>query len=79
MTVCADGTQLPPILILNGKQNNRIAEKELPTFPTECEYFCQENTWLDKSAMLEWVEKVFKPFIATAPENVVTLLMLDYY
>ena len=32
-----------------------------------------------QGAMLTWVEKILKPFIATAPENVVPLLVLDSY
>ena len=47
--------------------------------PTGCEYFCQENAWMDKCAMLEWGEKIFKPLIAMAPENVIPLLVLDSY
>ena len=32
---------------------------------------------MDEGTILEQVEKILKPFIATAPENVVPLLMLD--
>ena len=79
MTVCADGTKLPPMLIFNDEKNGRIAAKEFPMFPTNCEYFCQDNAWMEKGAMLEWVENILKLFIATAPENVIPLLMLDSY
>ena len=79
VTVCADETKLPPMFIFKGKQNGRIAEKEFPTFPICCEYFCQENAWMDGVTMLEWVEKVLKPFIATAPKNVVPLIVFDSY
>ena len=34
---------------------------------------------MDMGAMLEWVENILRPFIATAPENVVPLLVLDSY
>ena len=53
MTVCADGTKLPPMLIFRGKQNGRIATKEFPTIPTGCEYCCQENAWMNEGTMLE--------------------------
>ena len=69
MTVCANGTKLPPLSIFNGQQNGRIAEKVFPMIPTGCVYFCQENAWMDEGAMLEWVEKILKPFIATAPKT----------
>ena len=55
--VCVDGTKLPPMLIFKGKQYGRIAAKEFPTFPTSCEYFCQQNAGMDKGEMFEWVEK----------------------
>ena len=61
-----------------GKQNGRIAAKECPTFPTGCGYFCQENAWMDGDAMLEWIENILKLFIATVPENVVSLLLLAW-
>ena len=77
--MCADGTKLCPMLIFKDKQNGRIAAKKSPMFPTGCEYFCQENALMDEGAMLEWVGKIPKPFIATAPENVVPLLVLDSY
>ena len=57
VTVCADGTKLPPVLIIKGEPNNRITAKEFPMFPTGWEYFYQENTWMDEGAMLEKVEK----------------------
>ena len=34
---------------------------------------------MDEGAMLEWVEKILKLFIATAPGNVIPLLLLDSY
>ena len=78
-TVCANGTKLPPMLIFKGKQNGRITANEFPMFPTGCEYFCRENAWMDEGAMIEWVEKILKPFIATAPGNVVPLFALESY
>ena len=32
-----------------------------------------------KGAMLEWVEKDLKPFVVTAPGNIILLHMLDSY
>ena len=52
-------------------------------FPTDCEYFCQEDGWMDgwmdEGAILEWVEQILKLCIATDPENVVPLLMLNSF
>ena len=48
---------------------------EFPMFPTGCEYFYQENAWMDEGAMLEWLEKILKQFNATASENIFPLLL----
>ena len=77
VTVCVDGTKLPQIF--KDKQNTRIAAKEFPTFLMSCEYFCQKNAWMDEDTILEWVENIFKSFIATAPGNISPLLVLDSY
>ena len=79
VTVCANRKKLPSMLIIKTKQNGRIAVKEFPTFPTGFEYYCQENAWMDKGAIQEWDEKNLKQLIATMPEIVVPLLMLDSY
>ena len=55
VTVCADGTKLPPMLIFKGKQKSRLLQMTM--YPTGCEYFCQENAWMDKGAMI-WAEKI---------------------
>ena len=47
VTVCADGTKLPPMLIFKGKQNGSFAAKEFSTFPTGCEYFVRRmHGWM---------------------------------
>ena len=53
-----------------------LLQKIFPHFQL-AKYFCQENAWIDKGTMLEWVQKILKPFIAIEPENVVPLLMLE--
>ena len=42
-------------------------------------YACQDNAWMDERVMLMWVEMVLKPYVNTAPDNVVPLLFLDSY
>ena len=34
---------------------------------------------MDEQVMLMWVEKVLKPYIESAPEGIVPLLLLDSY
>ena len=77
--VCVDGTKLSPILIFKGAQNDWIVKKKLPNFPFGSRYLCQENAWMKKGAMIEWVENILKPYIDVAPENIVLLLVLDFY
>ena len=79
VSVCADGSKLPPMLIFKGTQNSQIAKNEFPNFPPGCKYYCQKIAWIDERVMIEWVENIFKPFVEMAPENVVPLLVLDSY
>ena len=79
ITITASGKMLPPLLIFKGAKNGRIVKKEYPTFDMSMYYACQENAWMDEQVMLLWVEKVLKPYIESAPEGIVPLLLLDSY
>ena len=79
ITITASGKMLPPILIYKGAKNGRIVKKEFPTFDKSKYYACQENAWMDERVMLLWVEKVLKPYVESAPEGIVPLLLLDFY
>ena len=54
-------------------------KKEFLTFDNSMYYACQENAWMDERVMLMCVEKVLKPYIESAPEGIVPLLLLDSY
>ena len=62
-----------------GKPNGRIVQREFPTYHQGMIYACQDNAWMDERVMLMWVEMVLKPYVDTAPDNVVPLLFLDSY
>lgn len=79
MTVTASGEVLTPLLVFKGKPGGRIEKREFPTYPREILYACQDNAWMDEKVMLMWVQKVLKPYIATAPEDIVPILFLDSY
>ena len=79
ITKTASGKMLPPLLIFKGAKNGRIVKKEFPTFDKSMYYTCQENAWMDERVMLLWVEKVLKPYVKSAPEGIVLLLLLDSY
>ena len=79
MTVTASGKMLQPLLIFKGVSQGRIEQREFPTYPNEIVYAVQGNAWMDETVMLMWVEKVIKPYVMTAPDNIVPLLFLDSY
>jgi hypothetical protein len=81
VTITADGTLLPSFLIFKGKPDGRIAKKEFPSgvYPDGHFYKCQDNAWMDEEVMKAWVNEVLAPYVATAPDHVVPILILDMY
>ena len=79
VTIAADGTVLPAMVVFKGTATGRIARHELGTYPTTNHYRCQDNAWMDEAVMLAWVDEVLAPYVATAPDHVVPLLVLDSY
>jgi hypothetical protein len=79
VTVAGDGMVLPSMIIFKGKHNGRIARSEFTTYPAGHHYRCQEAAWMDERVMLAWVEEVLAPYVATAPEDIIPLLILDSY
>ena len=79
MTVTASGKSLQPVVVFKGKPGGRIDKREFPTYPRSMIYACQENAWMDENVMLMWVEKVLKPYILNAPEDIVPILFLDSF
>ena len=71
-----DGTKLPPLIILQGTANGRIARSR-HTFPQGAVYSVQENAWMDEASMLRWVEEVWRPFALA--KQTPTLLILDEF
>ena len=79
VTIMADGTVLPSTLVFKMKPGGRIAKKEFSTYPNTHFYKCQEAAWMDKEVMIAWVNEVLAPYVATAPDHVVPILILDMY
>ena len=79
VTIASDGTVLPLMLVFKGERTGRIATTEFSTYPTTHHYRCQKKAWMDEQVMLDWVDDVLKPYIATAPEHVIPVLILDSY
>ncbi len=81
VTITADGTLLPSTLVFKGKPNGRIVRAEFPSgdYPTTHFYKCQDAAWMDKVVMIAWVNEVLAPYVATALDHVVPILILDMY
>jgi DDE superfamily endonuclease len=77
MTVTSSGKILKPILIFKCGQNGRIVQRELPAFKDDMIYLCQPNAWMDKEAMLIWVDRVLCPCVETVPVGIIPILFLD--
>jgi hypothetical protein len=77
--IVEDGTVLPSMLICNGQPGGRIAKTEFATYPATHRYQCQANVWMDELCMIAWINEVLAPYIATALDDVVPLLVLNSY
>ena len=80
--ITAAGNQLQSLIIFKGKETDKggkILNKELSSYPTAALYATQEKAWMSEHFMLLWVEKILKPYVATAPAGVMPLLFLDSY
>ncbi len=75
VTIAGDGTVLPLMIIFKGKHNGHIARLEFTIYRAGHHYHCQEATWMDERVMLAWVEEVLAPYVATAPEDIILLLI----
>jgi hypothetical protein len=79
VTITGDGTVLPSTIIFKGKHDGRIARLEFATYPAGHHYRCQDAAGMDEHVMLAWVEEVLAPYVVTAPDDTVPLLILDSY
>ena len=83
LTVCADGTKLPPLLCFRGRPCGPIEKKELPNasfnYPKSVKYTVQMNAWTDERVMLYWVDHVLTPYVKKAPPGIIPYVMLDKY
>jgi transposase-like protein len=79
LSVTASGKFLTPMLIFKGATNGRIVKTEFKTYPSGIVYACQPAAWMDETAMINWVTRILKPYVESAPDGVVPLLLLDSY
>jgi hypothetical protein len=67
------------MVIYKGTRYGRIATRELRDHPQEMKYVMQPKAWFDKATMLDWVDYVLKPYVATAPVGIIPILFLDSF
>ena len=81
VTICADATLLPLVLVFKGQPKGRIVKKEFPSgiYPEGHFYHCQPAAWMDETVMIAWVKTVLKLYVEMAPKHVVPVLILDMY
>ena len=78
-TITASGDQFLPMVIFKGSPTGTIAETEIPLFDPTSIYDVQKNAWMDERVMKHWVDQVLQPYVATAPDDVIPVLLLDSY
>ena len=78
-TVTASGKMLMPMAIYKGTRYGCIATRELCDHPQEMKYAMQPKAWFDEATMLDWVDYVLKPYVATAPVGIIPILFLDSF
>ncbi len=54
-------------------------QREFPNYKNDMIYLCQPKSWMDKEAMIIWVDQVLCPYIETVPAGVLPILFLDSY
>jgi hypothetical protein len=62
-----------------GTRHGCIATRELCDHPQELKYAMQPKAWFDETTMLDWVDEVLKPYVATAPVEIIPILFLDSF
>ena len=77
VTITADGTLLPSTFVFKGKPNSHIARTEFLSgnYPTTHFNKCQESAWMDEEVMIAWVNEVLAPYVVTAPDPIVSILI----
>eukprot|EP00474_Spongospora_subterranea_P006971 CRZ07429.1 hypothetical protein [Spongospora subterranea] len=68
--VSMDGEKLPPFIVFTGTRNGRVIREVtgdvgIRGFPTDVVMTVQKKAWVDNEVMLEWIEKVWRPWVAS--------------
>jgi hypothetical protein len=79
VTITASGDTLPFLLVFKGTPGKKIQKKMQKEGDKRLLYYAQKKAWMSEDILIEWVDRVLKPYVETAPEGVVPLIILDQY
>jgi hypothetical protein len=82
VAVTLAGTMVKPMTIFKGKTNGTIAMNELPSFPTDGLWACQEKAWCNEAMMHMWIDGPlveWKDKVTSAYPNVIPIVVLDSF
>ena len=81
LSICADGDKLPPYIIFKGKSNNPKINNKLKKnlYIQNKKIFVNfnSNAWSTTDIILDWIEKVYNPYIRKDPLLDNALLIMD--
>ena len=79
-TVTVSGKILPSFVVYQSMKGGRIDRQELPKHPQGNIYTVQRKVWwFDKEVMLQWLDKILRPYAAMAPIGIIPILFLDSF
>jgi hypothetical protein len=56
-----------------------ITCREVPTLPRGSIYRLNKKAWFNEQIMIDWIEHVLAPYVATAPPRIISILCLDQF
>jgi hypothetical protein len=77
--ITGDSRVLPLMITFKGKHDRHMARSEFAMYMAGHHYCSQKAVWMNEQVMLARVEEVLAPYVATAPEDIIPLLILDSY
>jgi hypothetical protein len=66
-------------VLTTGMPNGTIARREVPTLPAGSIYRLNKKAWFNEQIMLDWIEHVLAPYVATVLPGIILILFLDQF
>ena len=74
LAVTLDGQKLPPMIVFKGQPGKTVEKsftKKNHKFPSDVVLVCQEKAWYNEQTMLQWVKRVYEPFVQSTIHSVI--------